>query len=573
MSVDEQARERSELACFAFGVGQGSTGVCLEIQMGARRFLLDCGLTNLAPLEASREQVERADFLFCSHAHSDHARGLLDFHRAFPRVPIYGSEVTAQLLSLNWLNRLESVPPHLCQALPWHTPLQLTDDLTLQLWPAGHLPGAACVLFTHTTPQRSYTLFYAGDFFISNSRLVDGLPLESLRGIRPDVLIVEGSAGTTRHPHRRQQENQLAQIIHDRLQAGRSVLLPVPTLGQGQELVMLLRSHHQFTGKDVTVWVDDTVSTGCDRYLDLLPYLPSSVQNFARHQPLFWDERVRPRVRRLGVDDLPDPRPPAIVLAHREADLSRYCQASNHPWTVLLPEAFASHVASAVLANPESEAELPLPWLQTLAPDLDSGRVQLETYLLTTHSDRVGTTQLIHNLRPQHVAFIHGPPTHLADLAGLEELQTRYQLHLPSVGKRVEFPIGDHFLQPAAPDPLFEGEIATEAEGVLLRLPDSLTADPRWRTLADTGLVQARWQGDDLVIRGITQRDLRRQLEPEDRPERPDSCQRCRHFLGGRCRSAASPLYKMEVSPDGYCTAFAQRLARQDSPTPDDASA
>ncbi len=560
----------SELSCFAFGAGHGGEGVCLEVNLGPRRILLDCGLSSMAPLEAARERVERADMLLCSHAHSDHARGLLDFHRTFPQVPIYGSEVTAQLLPLNWLDRPAEVPPHLCQALPWNTPLQLTDDLTLQLWPAGHLPGAACVLLTYTTPQRPYTLFYTGDFFISNSRLVDGLPLESLRGLRPDVLIIEGSAGSARHPHRRQQENQLAQTIYDRLRLGQSVLLPVPTLGQGQELVMLLRSHHQFTGKDVTVWVDATVAEGCDRYLELLPYLPSSVQNFARHQPLFWDERVLPRIRRLGDGEMPDPATPAIVLGYREDDLSRYCRESHHPWTVLLPEAFASHLATTVLAAPESEAGSTFAWLQTLAPDLDTGRVQIETYLLTTHSDAVGTTQLIHNLRPQHVAFVHGPPSHLADLAGLEELQTRYQLHLPSVGKRVEFPIGDRFLQPAAPDPLFEGEITAVDDSVLLLLPDSLTTDPRWRTLADTGLVQARWQGDELVIKGLTQRDLLRQVEPEDRPEQPDSCQRCRHFHSGRCLSAASPLYRMQVSPDGHCIAFAPRSDANRPITPDD---
>ena len=560
----------SELSCVAFGVGHGGEGVCLEVNLGPRRIVLDCGLSNLAPLAAARERVARADMLLCSHAHSDHARGLLDFHQAFPQVPIYGSEVTAQLLPLNWLDRPDQVPPHLCQALPWNTPLQLTDDLTLQLWPAGHLPGAACVLFTYTTPQRPYTLFYAGDFFISNSRLVDGLPLESLRGLRPDVLIIEGSAGTARHPHRRQQENQLAQAIYDRLQTGRSVLLPVPTLGQGQELVMLLRSHHQFTGKDVTVWVDATVAAGCDRYLELLPYLPSSVQNFARHQPLFWDERVRPRIRRLAPGEMPTGDAPAIVLGYREADLSRYCQTPDHPWTVLLPEAFAAHLATAVLAAPAADAGSTLAWLQALAPDLDTGRVQLDTYLLTTHSDAVGTTQLIHNLRPQHIAFVHGPPNHLADLAGLEELQTRYQLHLPSVGKGVEFPIGDHFLQPAAPDPLFEGEITAMDDSVLLRLPDRLTTDPRWRTLADTGLIQARWQGDDLVIKGLSQRDVLRQFHPEDHPEQPDSCQRCRHWYTGRCRSTASPLYGMQVSPDGHCTAFAPRSANARSLNPED---
>lgn len=559
----------SDLACFPWGVGHGREGVCLELRIGARRILLDCGLPSLAALEAAQESLGGIDFLFCSHAHSDHARGILEFHRAFPGVPIYGSEATAQLLPLNWPTAPCDEVTHLCQALPWQTVLQLADDLTLQLWPAGHLPGAACILLTHTTPQRTYTVFYSGDFFISNSRLVDGLPLESLRGLRPDVLIVEGSAGTARHPHRRQQENQLAAAINGLVRSGRSVLLPVPTLGQGQELVMLLRSHHQFTGKDMTVWVDPVVAMGCDRYLDLLPYLPSSVQNFARHQPLFWDERVLPRIRRLSSqNDLPV-GDPAIVIGHREADLARYCRRGNQPWTVLLPESFASHLAVSALAEPEMEGELTLDWLQSLAPELESGQVQLETYVLTTHSDRVGTTQLIHNLRPQHVALVHGPTNHLMDLAGLEELQTRYQLHLPSNHKLVEFPLGDRFVQPAAPDLVFEGEITAVDDSVLLLLSESLTADPRWRSLADTGLVQARWQGDELVIRGLSQRDLLRSFDADDEMGRPESCQRCRYLRRGQCANPTSPLYGRQVSPDGHCSVFAPHPSTQDNDSQD----
>ncbi len=541
--------------------------------MGSRYFLLDCGLADLVALEAARDRVERADFLFCSHAHSDHARAILAFHRAFPKVPIYSSEATAQLLPLNWANQQGKIPPHLCQALPWHTPIQLTDDLTIQLWPAGHLPGAACALLTYAGAKRTYTVFYSGDFFISNSRLVDGLPLESLRGLRPDVLLIEGSAGTARHPHRRQQENQLATAVNGQLQEGRSVLLPVPSLGLGQELVMLLRSHHQFTGKDITVWVDPGVAAGCDLYLELMPYLPSSVQNFARHQPLFWDERVLPRIRRLTEAAQLDPHHPCILIGHREAELSVYCQSTGRPWTVLLPESFASSLAASMLTAPDAEGSSALVWLQALSAEMESGQLQLETYLLTTHSDRVGTTQLIHNLRPQHVAFLHGQPAHLADLAGLEELQTRYQLHLPSVGKLVEFPIGDRFLQPAAPDPVFEGEITQLDDSVLLLLPDALTADPRWRALADTGLVQARWQGDDLVIKGLNQRDLLRAVDTDDRPNLPDSCQRCRYMREGHCRSTASPLYGMQVSPEGYCTAFEARLPTQPPASDDEASA
>lgn len=524
--------------------------------MGPRRILLDCGLRNLASLLAARDRIETADLLFCSHAHSDHARCVWEFSQRFPQVPIYGSEVTAQLLPLNWLG--EDVPPHLCQALPWQTPVNLADDLTVQIWPAGHLPGAACALFTYHSPERPYTVFFTGDFFMSNSRLVDGLPLEALRGLKPDVLIMEGSAGTARHPHRRQQENLLTSTLCSLVQQGRSVLIPTPTLGIGQELVMLLRSHYQFTGQDITIWVDETVAAGCDLYLALMPEFPSSVQNFARHQPLFWDDRILPRVQRLGVDGYPEADRPCILIAHREADLSDHCCTSTQPWTVLLPDSLAAALADTLLAV-SPEASSPLGWLKALVPELESDRVQLDTYQLTTHSDRVGTTQLIHNLRPQHVAFVHGKPSHLADLAGLEELQTRYQLHLPSVGNEVEFPIGDRFIQPAAPETTFEGEITELDDSVLLLLPEALTTDPRWTELADTGLVQARWQGSDLVIKGLNQRDLLRTIASSDAPWQTPSCATCRYQREGRCYGADSPLYRLQVSLEGVCPAFELR--------------
>jgi Cft2 family RNA processing exonuclease len=63
---------------------------------------------------------------------------------------------------------------------------------------------------------------------------------------------------------------------------------------------MLLRSHHYFTGKDIDIWVDDEIALVCDRYLQLIEHLPSSVRNFAQNQPLFWDRKVKPRVGRVS---------------------------------------------------------------------------------------------------------------------------------------------------------------------------------------------------------------------------------------------------------------------------------
>lgn len=204
--------------------------------------------------------------------------------------------------------------------------------LSVTLFPAGHLPGAPVILINYVTPERNYKLIYTGDFFLSNSRLVEGLPLGELRGLKPDVLILEGSYGTARHPHRRQLENQLAERLYRAIEAQYCLLLPTPTLGLGQELLMLLRSHHYFTGRDLDIWVDGSVATGCDIYLQLLPHFPASVQNFAQHQPLFWDDRIRPRVRRLTPEHRSQlGQTPCIVLTDESADWNTYCADSIRP--------------------------------------------------------------------------------------------------------------------------------------------------------------------------------------------------------------------------------------------------
>lgn len=542
-SLSTSSGEDEKLACFTFGVGQGAEGVCLLLQMGPHRVLLDCGLEDISPLVAPTNP--KIDLVLCSHAHTDHAQGLLSLHQAFPHLPIYGSEVTTQLLPLNWsslaldrgFERDKGFKPlaSFCHALPWRTPIEVRPGLTVQLFPAGHLPGAAAFLLTYTAPHRTYRIFYTGDFFLSNSRLVEGLSVEALRGTQPDVLIIEGNYGTARHPHRRQQENQLVEKIEQGLAINRSVLLPVPTLGLGQEILMLLRSHHQFTGRNVDIWVDGSVADGCDAYLELLPHFPSSVQNFARHQPLFWDERIRPRLRRLDDEQRGNiGQSPCIVLTDETADLGVYCHPDSGDWVVLRPER---------LRYPIETREV--------------GVSSTETYLLTEHSDCLGTTQLIHNLRPQHVIFFHGSPTYLTDLTSLEELQNRYHLHCPGPGTLVELPIGETFIQPAPPtETNYEGELTELGTVVTITLPEAIAADPRWQDFADTGLVAARWQGEELVLRGLSQRELLNQNSNFKMPANISCCANCRYQRGQRCWNSASPLYAFKVTPEGYCPVF-----------------
>ncbi len=536
------SRDRSDrLSCLPYGVGHGNEGVCLLVTMGPYRILLDCGLADIQPLQS--EDKPPVDVVFCTHAHADRARGLLALHEAFPELSVYASKVTVQLLPLNWLDRPRQEIPPFCQAIKWRSPIELFDDLTAELFPAGHLPGAAAIVLTYKTPKRPYKLLYTGDFSLSNLQLVEGLSIEALRGLAPDVLIIEGSYGTTRHPHRRQQEKHLMERIHQALSDGQSVLLPVPTLGLGQEILKLLRSHHQFTGRDLDIWVDGSVALACDLYLELLPQFPLSVQNFAKHQPLFWDDRICPRMRRLP----PDHRSilgqaPCILLTDDTANLQNYCHPASGSWLILVPE---------------DPGDLFLVDADQISALKKLRHISLETYLLAEHSDGRNTTQLIHNLRPQHVIFVHGSPVYLADLTSLGELQNRYQLHSPAAGTFVELPIGDKFVQPATPPPSsYEGELNEMGTSITFTLPDALSKDPRWGNFSDTGLVEARWQGEELVLRGLSQRELLSQNSEVRRLEDVDCCGKCRYYRSQRCWNQASPLYGFKVTPEGYCPVF-----------------
>ncbi|MDJ0508297.1 MAG: MBL fold metallo-hydrolase [Crocosphaera sp.] len=529
------------LSCLPYGVGHNGDGVCFLVQLGPHRILLDCGLRDISPLINQADSP--VDAVFCSHAHADHARGLKELHQIFPTLPIYASLVTKRLLPLNWPNTEIAKVADFCEGLAWETPFELCEGLTVQLFRAGHLPGAAVILLSYVTPERIYKVLYTGDFSLSNLQLVEGLSVEALRGLSPDILIIEGSYGTTRHPHRRQQEKQLMQRIHETLADGYSVVLPVPIVGLGQEILKLLRSHHQFTGRELDIWVDGQVANTCDRYLDLLSAFPLSVQNFAKHQPLFWDERICPRLRRLT----PQQRgkigqSPCIVLTDDITTLYDEGYLLSGLWVILVP--------TGVHEGPTLESSEIIALRERL-------QIHVESYLLAEHSDGRNTIQLIHNLRPQHILFVHGSPLNLTDLTGLEELQNRYQLHLPSAGKLVELPIGDTFIQPAAPSSgIYEGELNDLETNMTITLPHRIIDDPHWRYFADTGLIEARWQGDELVLRGIPQRELITQSNTEKVFNDLDCCLTCSHYRGQRCWNSQSPLYGFKVTPEGYCPVF-----------------
>jgi Cft2 family RNA processing exonuclease len=515
----------AELECFPLGIGQDGEGVCLDLKLGQHHLLLDCGLKDVSLLQTLAEHHTWAG-VFCSHAHSDHSRSLGAVQTIAPDVPIFMTAVTSHLLSDSEL----SIYP-----LDWGETTEIAPNLWIKLLPAGHLPGAASIWISYSG-DRNYNILYTGDFLISNSRLVQGLRLEEFRGGNLDVLIVEGSLGTNKLPHRRIQEHTLIDQINQAIAKGYSVLFPVPKLGIGQEILMLLRSHHDFTGKDIDIWIDRAIGSSCDLYTELLSFLPLSVQNFSQHQSLFWDTRISPRIRPLELmGQSPSSSTPAIIFVDRDTDWLEHPKFGIDAYQIFLPESDLN-----------------------LKQELNTKNYSFTSYVLAEHCDVSGTTQLIHNLKPQHVVLMHGNANYLADLANLEELSNRYHIHYPAIATTLELPLGDTFHIPRSNSLTpYAGELSELNSGIMLTLPVEITNDPRWFGFADTGLISAKWQGEDLLIKAISQRELLN-IVPTDQGI-SQTCQSCRFYSGrdgSRCLNRTSPLSGLKVSSDGFCFGF-----------------
>ncbi len=468
-------------------------GYWLETSQGS--LLLDCGFESL-------ERLPHApDWVWISHAHLDHVRGLPELHRRYPDVPILATPATYHLAQNLGL---DGIPPMRC--IPLGRAVPLSADLTLCLFEAGHLPGAAAAVLRWTNGDPARTVVYTGDCSLSATRFAEGLNLEALRQWQPDVVLLEGSLGIDRYPSRRHQESRLLDTITTALAQGSLVLIPVPAMGLGQDLVFMLKTHHQFTRPELnlTVWLDTEVGRGCEAYGHLISGFPSSVKNFTQFQELFWEERVFPHVRPL--EDAPVVES-GILL----------CDAQRQDWDPIWRLLRASGRLLSWIQIPEV---VPQMGLDSWPLDL---RERLEVFSSRWHShcDSSTLVQIAHTLRPQHLVFVNGDPEHRLDLATLPELSARYHVHAPAVGHPLELTRSRLDLPPPPPDLRYEAHVeegSSPRSRIQITLPGQITRDPRWTEWADTGMLEARWQGSELVLRGLSAREVLRSGQEERVP-------------------------------------------------------
>jgi metallo-beta-lactamase family protein len=245
------------------------TGSMHEIQAGARRYLLDCGMFQGRRKQAERENrifpIDPVDFdaVILSHAHIDHSGRLPFLVKEGFRGPIYSTPATIDLCAAmlrdtghiaesdaEFVNRHhpgdEPVEPlytvedaatamQYFRPIPYRTPTEVgtrNDRLYMESYDAGHILGSSSIVLN----DGSVRLAFSGDVGRPGLPIIrDPEPLPPV-----DYLIMESTYGGRKHPQVGEALATLEAILHRTVARGGRVIVPAFAVGRTQQLVLLL---------------------------------------------------------------------------------------------------------------------------------------------------------------------------------------------------------------------------------------------------------------------------------------------------------------------------------------------
>ncbi|PSB56369.1 MBL fold metallo-hydrolase [Chamaesiphon polymorphus] len=586
VTSDETNNYLDRLSVTPLGAARGIGASCFRVQIGPYEIVMDSGTRPKGsdPLPAF-ELLERPDLILITHAHLDHIGALPIFHRDFPDVPMISTHGTREIAHVMLTDGLKVQTAKQRQGNEDFQQLFDADDLdrtlfelqtqpvgvdfsplpglTVRFIHAGHIVGAACIYLQYG----NRSILYTGDYNTTSSRTAEGLKLADLP--QADILITESTYGSDTHPSRRTQESDLIKAIVEIVAAGGNVLIPAFALGRAQEIILAIRTSALFHSVNVPVYIDGLVREVTDLFQTQLELLPAAVQNFAKNQSPFFSEKSSPRIISIG-----SPKERSLAMEQPSVIIASSGMLIGGA-SIFYAKTLLQRENAAVFISGYTDEESPGRFLQSLEPgshiELDGTpltvNAKIQRFNLSAHADRVGITQVIHRVNPQHLILIHGSTSALHELSHAGDLRDKYWIHIPEVGDTISFGEAPAHLSKAQVARVdigqeFEIEIEAEFDGAWLRIADSVLEDPRWQHLAATGLLSAKWTKGGLMLKPASHKSM---AVESAIASGLDCCAVCEFFDGYLCRGEDSPLYKRDVDPTAKCPEFVRQVVAVES--------
>ena len=269
------------------------------LQTRESNILLDCGIKpsgtmrdEMPYFDVPEFNIDDLDAVIITHAHLDHCGSLPYLFKFGYEGPVYTTMPTRDLMALLLKDYIDvalkegkRVPYTMREVkeallhtitLDYGEVTDIAPDVRLTFHYAGHILGSAIAHLHIGNGLCNVT--YTGDFKFGRTKL-----LESASCVFPrlEVLIMESTYGGRGDimPRREETERRFLGIVKETLERGGKVLIPVLSVGRGQEIMLVLEEGiRQGVIPPVPIYIDGMVSEATALHTAYPEHLAKSIK-------------------------------------------------------------------------------------------------------------------------------------------------------------------------------------------------------------------------------------------------------------------------------------------------------
>jgi KH/beta-lactamase-domain protein len=378
-------------------------------------------------------KIDELDAVIVTHSHLDHA-GLVPFlYKYGYRGPLYVTEPTRELMAI-MIKDLIDVAKRSGRCVPFgekdlataliHTITvsyeEVTDvapDIKLTMYNAGHILGSA-IAHLHIGPGL-YNIVYTGDFKYADTRL---LSKSHTVFPRVEALIMEGTYGATLQEERQKAEQRLIEITSRVAEKKGVVLIPVFSVGRGQEILLVLNeAMKEKKIPEIPIYVEGLINEVTAVHLQYPEYLSKRVRDLILEgENPFITENVKLIEGEAPRPDIVEDRPCVILATNGMLNggpaVDYFRLIASDPRSALV---FVGYQAEGTLGRRIRDGAREVPVV--IEGKVEVLNVQLEVHSIdgfSGHSDQRELVSYVKSItpKPKKIIINHGEPSALQAL-------------------------------------------------------------------------------------------------------------------------------------------------------------
>ncbi|XP_077580648.1 integrator complex subunit 11 [Stigmatopora nigra] len=440
-----------EIKVTPLGAGQDVGRSCIIVSIGGKNIMLDCGMhmgynddRRFPDFSYIIQNGRLTDFLDCviiSHFHLDHCGGLPYMSEMVGYDgPIYMTHPTKAICPIlledfrkitvdkkgetNFFTS-QMIKDCMKKVIPLnlHQTVQVDDELEIKAYYAGHVLGAAMVQIK----VGSESVVYTGDYNMTPDRHLGAAWIDKCR---PDILISESTYATTIRDSKRCRERDFLKKVHESIERGGKVLIPVFALGRAQELCILLETFWERMNLKAPIYFSTGLTEKANHYYKLfITWTNQKIRKTFVQRNMFEFKHIKAFDRSYA--DNPGPMvvfaTPGMLHAGQSLQIFKKW-AGNEKNMVIMPGYCVQGTIGHKILNGHKKLEME-------GRAMLDVKLQVEYMSFSAHADAKGIMQLIRMAEPRNMLLVHGEAAKMEFLKGKIEQEFSIDCYMPANGE------------------------------------------------------------------------------------------------------------------------------------------